>query len=113
MQKRQDVAYTYQRAVESGEKIVVGVNRFQQADAQPIPTFRVDPALERAQVERLREVKAGRSADAVAARLADLEVAARDGRNLMPPIVEAAGVYGTVGEIADALRKVFGEYRQS
>ena len=107
----QNSAYEYQRAVESGEQVVVGVNRFQQEAVCGVPTFRIDPALEQAQVERLRQVRASRSAPAVAERLAQLERAARDGSNLMPPILQAAGAYVTVGEISDSLRAVFGEYR--
>ncbi|MBS1858920.1 MAG: methylmalonyl-CoA mutase [Acidobacteria bacterium] len=112
-QRIQNSAYRYQRAVESGERVVVGVNRFQQEGERDIPTFRIDPALERAQVERLREVRAARSASAVEAALGDLERAARGGGNLMPPILAAAGVYATVGEISDRLRAVFGEFRDA
>ncbi len=108
----QNAAYAYQRAVESGERIVVGVNRFRQQDAAGVAAFRIDPALEQAQVERLRKVRASRSATAVEQRLAALEQAARTGSNLMPPIVEAAADYATVGEISDRLRSVFGEYRE-
>jgi len=98
--------------VESGKQIVVGVNRFQLENEQAVPTFRIDPALERAQVEELRRLRASRSAQAVAERLAELERAARDGSNLMPPILDAAAAYATVGEISDRLRTVFGEYRE-
>jgi methylmalonyl-CoA mutase, N-terminal domain len=108
----QNSAYDYQRAIESGERIVVGVNRFQQDEKRDGATFRLDPALERAQVERLREVRAGRSASAVEEKLAALETAARGGDNLMPKVLEAAGASATVGEISDRLRSVFGEYRE-
>src|SRR5262249_17416108 len=104
----QNAAYEYQRAVESGERLIVGVNRFQQEDERPIPTFRIDPALERAQVERLRHVRSSRGASAVVAKLAALETAARGDANLMPFILDAAEAYGTVGEISDAMRRVFG-----
>jgi methylmalonyl-CoA mutase N-terminal domain/subunit len=109
----QNAAYEFQREVESGERIVVGVNRFQQQDENSVPTFRIDPALERSQVEKLRQVRASRSAGAVEERLKALEKSARDGGNLMPAIVEAADAYATVGEISDCLRGVFGEYRES
>ena len=108
----QNAAYDYQRGIESGQRVVVGVNRFQQEEERVVPTFRLDPALERSQVERLREVRAGRSQSAVAEKLAALEQAARGSGNLMPPILEAADVYATVGEIADRLRTVFGEHRE-
>jgi len=107
----QNAAYDCQRDIESGERIVVGVNRFQQEEEKGIPTFRLDPELERSQVEALREVRASRSAADVAAKLESLEQTARSGANLMPAIVEAAAVYATVGEISDTLRSVFGEYR--
>jgi methylmalonyl-CoA mutase N-terminal domain/subunit len=108
----QNAAYQYQRAVETGERIVVGVNRFEQAGERGVPPFRVDPELERTQVERLRQVRASRSAAVVEARLAALEAAAATSANLMPFILEAAEAYGTVGEISDRLRRVFGEYRE-
>jgi methylmalonyl-CoA mutase N-terminal domain/subunit len=111
-QQIQNSAYEYQQAVESGAQLVVGVNRFQQDDEAGLPTFRLNPALERMQVEELRRLRAGRSAQTVADRLADLERSARDGSNLMPPILAAAAAYATVGEISDRLRAVFGEYRE-
>lgn len=108
----QNAAYAWQRAVESGERVVVGVNRFQQEDERGAATFRVDPSGERAQVERLRAVRAGRDAGAVAERLGALERAASGGENLMPCILEAAKASATLGEIADAMRRVFGEYQE-
>jgi len=77
-----------------------------------VPTFRIDPAFEREQVESLRQMRASRSPQLVHDRLADLERAARDGSNLMPPILDAARTYATVGEMSDVLREVFGEYRE-
>ncbi len=109
----QNAAYEDQRAIERGERVVVGVNRFQKEEERVVPTFRLDPALEQSQVERLREVRAGRSPSAVAERLAALERAARGTDNLMPPILDAASVYATVGEISDCLRSVFGEHREA
>ena len=108
----QNSAYEYQRAIEAGKRIVVGVNRFQLADEHPVPTFRLDPALERGQIKKLRQVRASRSPAAVAEKLATLEQAARGDSNLMPAILDAAGAYVTVGEISDRLRAVFGEYRE-
>jgi methylmalonyl-CoA mutase, N-terminal domain len=109
----QNAAYEDQRAVESGRRVVVGINRFQLQNEHVVPTFRIDPALERAQLEKLRQVRASRSTAAVEERLAALELAAREDRNLMPPIIEAADAYATVGEISDRLRSVFGEYREA
>jgi methylmalonyl-CoA mutase N-terminal domain/subunit len=108
----QGAAYQYQREIETGERIVVGVNRFQQEDRAD-PTFRLDPALEKSQVERLRQVRASRSQTQVEEKLAALERAARCSDNLMPAIFDAAGAYVTVGEISDRLRTVFGEYRET
>jgi methylmalonyl-CoA mutase N-terminal domain/subunit len=88
------------------------VNRFQKEEERVQPTFRLDPALEKSQIESLRQVRAGRSQSAVAEKLAALERAARGSDNLMPPIMDAATVYATVGEISDCLRGVFGEYRE-
>ncbi len=107
----QNAAYAWQRAVETGERIVVGVNRFQQED-RAIPTFRLDPELERSQVEKLREMRASRSAASVAEKLNALEERARGEANLMPAIMDAAAAYATVGEISGRLRGVFGEYRE-
>jgi methylmalonyl-CoA mutase, N-terminal domain len=109
----QNAAYEWQRAVESGARVVVGVNRFQMEDERVPPAFRIDPALEQAQVERLRHVRASRSASTAAEKLAALEQTARTGDNLMPAIVEACAAWATVGEISDRLRAVFGEYRES
>jgi len=109
----QDAAYRYQRAVESGEQIVVGVNRFVMEEPRRLQPFRVDPAIERLQVERIREVRASRSQEDVRVKLDALSVAARGASNLMPPILDAAEAHATVGEISDCLRTVFGEYRES
>ncbi len=108
----QNAAYDYQKAVESGERVVVGVNRFQQDEERAGATFRLDPALERAQVGRLRQVRASRSQAAVAGKLSALERAARGDTNLMPAILDAADAYASVGEISDTLRRVYGEYRE-
>ena len=107
----QNAAYDYQRQIERKEKIVVGVNRFEQSEPESPKTFHLDPALERQQVERLREMRAGRSASIVVERLNSLEQAARGPDNLMPHILSATEAYATVGEISDRLRVVFGEYR--
>ncbi len=109
----QNAAFEWQKAVESGERVVVGVNRFRMDEHHAIPTFRLDPEIERAQIERLRAVRTSRDQAAVRASLVALDSIARDGGNLMPKILDAAGQYATVGEISDALRLVFGEYREA
>jgi methylmalonyl-CoA mutase, N-terminal domain len=106
-------AYDYQKAVESREEIVVGVNRFQIKEETTIPTLKIDPAFERAQVERLRKMRAERGATAAAAALDEVERAARSGENLMPRIIAAVEAYATLGEVADAMRRVFGEYSEA
>jgi methylmalonyl-CoA mutase, N-terminal domain len=109
----QNAAFEYQQAVERGENIVVGVNRFRMEEHRPLATFRVDPATERAQVERLRQVRASRAAASVTHSLDRLEQAARGTDNLLPLILEAASVYATLGEMSDRLKSVFGEYREA
>ncbi len=109
----QNAAYAYQQAVERGEKIVVGVNRFHQEEVNHHEVFRLDPELERQQVERLGALRASRDRACVQQRLTELEQAARGSDNLMPKVVAACEAYGTVGEISDRLRRVFGEYRAS
>jgi methylmalonyl-CoA mutase N-terminal domain/subunit len=107
----QSAAYEYQQSVERSETVVVGVNRFQQREEHSPRVFRMDPELERQQIERLREVRASRDAAVVEARLAELEQAALGSDNLMPRILSASEAFATVGEISDCLRRVFGEYR--
>ena len=109
----QSAAYQYQREVEAGARVIVGVNRFQMAEAETVPVFRINPEIERAQVESVRELRLQRDACTWKQRLEDLESAARGGGNLMPPILAAAEASATVGEISDTLRVVFGEYRDA
>jgi methylmalonyl-CoA mutase N-terminal domain/subunit len=109
----QKAAYDYQRAVETGDRVVVGVNRYRAEQEVPIPTLRVDPAMEREQADRLAALRARRDAQKAQATLAAVEMRARTGENLMPAIAEAVEAYATVGEISDALRRVFGEHQES
>jgi methylmalonyl-CoA mutase N-terminal domain/subunit len=104
-------AFRWQREVETNERLVVGVNAFQSAEGAPITTLKVHEEVQAAQIERLRQVKAGRDAAAVTAALAGVERAAREGSNVMPPIITAVKAYATLGEISDVCRKVFGVYR--
>jgi methylmalonyl-CoA mutase N-terminal domain/subunit len=106
----QNAAYAAQKAVESGEAVVVGVNRFEEAGGHPPKTFRIDPAIELRQIERVRALRASRGAERAESALAELEAAARGSENLMPRIVKACEARATVGEISDRLRRVFGEY---
>jgi methylmalonyl-CoA mutase N-terminal domain/subunit len=109
----QNAAYEYQQKIERNERVIVGVNRFRAAESAPIPILRIDPAIEREQIEKLQAVRAQRDAARAAQTLAAVEARARTGENLMPAILEAVEAYATVGEISDALRRVFGEYHES
>jgi methylmalonyl-CoA mutase N-terminal domain/subunit len=109
----QQAAYEYQKSIESGERVVVGVNRYQDERATPLPILRIDPEVERAQIERLGKLRARRDASRVQAALCRVEETARSEQNLMPAILQAVKAYATVGEISDALRKVFGECQES
>ena len=106
-------AYDYQKAVEAGTEVVVGVNRFQISEETSIPTLKIDPASEQAQQARVRGVRAERHQAAAVAALEAVEQAARSGENLMPRIIAAVEAYATLGEIADAMRRVFGEYSEA
>jgi len=106
-------AYDYQKAVEAQTEIVVGVNKFQIAEDTPIPTLKIDPSTEEAQRQRVQKVRAERNSEAAVKALAEVENAAKSGENLMPRIITAVESYATLGEIADAMRRVFGEYQDS
>jgi methylmalonyl-CoA mutase, N-terminal domain len=109
----QKAAYQAQRAIESGEQAVVGVNQFVSEKQLPIPILRVDPEIERAQIARLRALRARRDSTNASASVARVEACARSGENLVPAILAAVEAYVTVGEISDALRNAFGEYTES
>jgi methylmalonyl-CoA mutase N-terminal domain/subunit len=109
----QNAAYAYQRAVDANEATVVGVNEFASEQEVAVPIQRIDEALEGRQVERIRALRLRRDAGVHAEALRAVEDAARGGNNLMPHILHAVESYATVGEIADVMRKVFGEYRES
>ena len=112
-QEIQNAAYEYQRAVDTGEATVVGVNRFTREDEPPIPTLHMDDALERKQVESVRALRARRDPGLWQRSLDRIRDHARTGANLMPAILEAVESNATVGEIASTLREVFGEYRET
>jgi methylmalonyl-CoA mutase N-terminal domain/subunit len=107
-----DAAYAYQRALDSGEKIVVGVNEFVDSVEQPLETLYIDDAVEGQQKEALAEVRRTRDGKAVTSALAALRQACADGKNVMPPLVEAVKTYATVGEISDVMREVFATYEE-
>jgi methylmalonyl-CoA mutase N-terminal domain/subunit len=105
-------AYRWQREIEAGDRVVVGVNRFQSEGEEPISILKIDESVARSQTERLRAVRAERSAARVEQALAGVERACRDGSNLVPPCIEAVKAYATLGEISDVFRKVWGAYRE-
>ena len=109
----QESAYRAQVAVDSREQIIVGVNKYEDTDSASRSIFQVNPDVERTQIERLRAVRYGRDTNAHADALASVGAAAKDGRNLVPPIIAAVEAHATVGEIADTMRAVFGEYEDA
>jgi methylmalonyl-CoA mutase N-terminal domain/subunit len=112
-QEIQNAAYEYQQAVDDGSAVVVGVNRFELDQEKPIPIQRIDETLEAKQVHRVRALRAKRDESAWRAALASVEDGARTGANLMPRILAAVEANATVGEIADEMRRVFGEYKEA
>jgi methylmalonyl-CoA mutase N-terminal domain/subunit len=108
----QDSAYQYQREIEKGERVVVGLNRFQVEEEKPTNLLRVDPAVRVSQIEKLEKLRAERDANTVEKTLSDLRQGAEGQENLMPLILEAVKSYATLGEICNVLRGVFGEYQQ-
>jgi methylmalonyl-CoA mutase N-terminal domain/subunit len=108
----QEAAYTWQKQVEAKERVVVGVNAF-KADDPPVTVMKVDPALEERQVARLRKFRQARGATAARQAIDAVRAAAKGKENLMVPILAAVKAQATLGEISDALREVFGEYRET
>lgn len=109
----QDASFQYQRSIESGERIVVGVNRFRVGDEERIPLHTNDPELERTQIAQLAQIRRQRDPQAVAECLRHLESAAAGSENVMPQIVNAVTAHASVGEISDAFRRIHGEYREA
>ncbi|HQR44868.1 MAG TPA: methylmalonyl-CoA mutase family protein [Thermoanaerobaculia bacterium] len=109
----QEAAYRAQKAIEEKSQTVVGVNEFVAAEERPIPTLTVDPAVEEEQVARLRALRARRDPAAVARLREAVVAAATEGRNLLPPMVDAVAGLVTLGEIVESLRGVFGDYRET
>jgi methylmalonyl-CoA mutase N-terminal domain/subunit len=112
-QEIQNAAYESQQAVDRGDAIVVGVNRFEVEEEKPIPIQKIDAALESNQIERVRALRARRDSGTWKAALQGVEDAALSGENIMPKIIAAVEACATVGEISDAMRRIFGEYREA
>jgi methylmalonyl-CoA mutase N-terminal domain/subunit len=106
-----DSAYWYQKAVEKKEKIIVGVNAFEK-EHEPIPLLKIEEAVAIQQLARLKEVKETRNNSEVKAKLLDLKKAAEDDQNLMPFLLESVRAYATLGEIMEALKEVYGVYKE-
>jgi len=106
-------AYDYQRAVDSGEQVIVGVNKYTVKEEQPPVIFEVEAGVEKKQVERLKKLKQERDNQAVRRALEKVREAARSEMNLMPVLIDSVKTYASVGEISDALREVFGDYREA
>lgn len=103
-------AYEFQKRIETKEDIIVGVNEFVEEEGSVVPTLKVDPKLEQEQVERVKALRERRDQKATSAAIEAVASAAREGSNLMPAIVSAVEQFATLGEIADAMRNVFGEF---
>jgi methylmalonyl-CoA mutase, N-terminal domain len=107
-----EAAYTLQREIDRGERIVVGVNQYLDAGEAPTSILHIDPALEGKQIDRLAEVRGRRDSAVVERALRELKAAAQEDRNLMPDLLECARAHATEGEIVAALQEVFGSYRE-
>ena len=106
-------AYQYQQKVESGEELLVGVNTYTDSDVIPLEILEIGAQSEKVQIERLRQFRQRRDEDLVEEKLNALRDAARTDENVFPPILETVRAYGTVGEISDVLRDVWGVYEES
>jgi methylmalonyl-CoA mutase N-terminal domain/subunit len=109
-----DASFELQTEIDEGRRIVVGVNAFTEGDGDQTPILKIDPALERKQIDRVQAVRARRDGGAVEQALAAIrDAAARDGANLMEPLLTAARAEATEGEIVDSLQTVFGRYTEA
>ncbi|MCK4515417.1 MAG: methylmalonyl-CoA mutase, partial [Spirochaetaceae bacterium] len=107
-----DAAYRYQKRIDDGDRIIVGMNAFKAEESPPDHLHSIDPSVAEAQMHRLSDVKERRDGEAVARALAAVRAAVVAGENVMPPIVDAVSAYATMGEICDLLREEFGEYHE-
>jgi methylmalonyl-CoA mutase N-terminal domain/subunit len=112
-QELSEAAYRYQRQIDTGERVLVGVNAYQSSEAQSIPVFKGNPEMEQRQIMQLRQLRAERDNPAVTARLNELTAAAQANENVIPALIEAVKAYATMGEICETLRGVYGVYEGS
>jgi methylmalonyl-CoA mutase N-terminal domain/subunit len=111
MDEIEQAAYAYAKAIDDGEKVIVGVNRFAEEAPEPPEVFPIDPKLQRTQVERVRQLRHDRDSVAVDNALEDIRLAARGTQNLLVPMKEALRRHATLGEVSDVLREEFGVYQ--
>jgi methylmalonyl-CoA mutase N-terminal domain/subunit len=104
-------AYAYQKAIESNEKIIVGVNQFRNDSEIDIPILKINESIRQEQIKKLQALKNNRDQQKVDNCLKAIKNAATNGTNLMPPVIEAVEAHCTLGEISDTLRTIFGEYQ--
>ena len=107
-----NAGYTYQKEIDDNERIIVGVNKFKAKEEQPIETLKIEPEIEKKQVERLRAFKENRDSNRINKALEELKKSAKNGESVMPPIIKALKLYATVGEICNTMKEVFGEYKE-
>jgi methylmalonyl-CoA mutase N-terminal domain/subunit len=107
-----DAGYTYQKEIDDNERIIVGVNKFKAKEEQPIETLKIEPEIEKKQVEKLQTLKKNRHNNELNKALEELKKTAESGESVMPPIIKALKLYATVGEICNTLKEVFGEYKE-
>jgi methylmalonyl-CoA mutase, N-terminal domain len=108
-----EAAFRYQEEVDRGERIVVGVNRYQAAQEEPVEILRIPPELERKQIGRTQAVRAGRDSEAAERAMEELRQAAATDSNLMEPLIDCARAHCTEGEIVESLQRVFGTYTET
>ena len=111
MDEIEQAAYAYAKAIDDGEKIIVGVNRYQQDAPEPPEVFPIDPELQKRQAERVQQLRAKRDQAAVDKALGDVKDAARGTQNVLYPMKDALRQKATLGEVSDAMREVFGVYQ--
>ncbi|MEE9604348.1 MAG: methylmalonyl-CoA mutase family protein [Candidatus Scalindua sp.] len=107
-----EASYTYQKEIDNNERIIVGVNKFMTKEEQPIETLKIEPEIEKKQVKKLQAFKKNRDNNRLNNALEDLKKVAESGKSVMPTIIEAVKLYATVGEVCNALKEVFGEYKE-
>jgi methylmalonyl-CoA mutase N-terminal domain/subunit len=107
----EEASYAYTKAIDQGEKVIVGVNKYTEGEVEPVEVFPIDPALQREQIERIKALKASRDQEAVAKALEDVRAAARGTDNLLYPMKAALRARATLGEVSDVLREEFGVYQ--